>query len=107
MLLTMIVKVNIWKFDEGIYIKEIDLAISRPDKEIEPSISQAAPGAIALAGPKGVAASAPRGTALVGRGGLAVSSPQATAVAGPSKTESGEKTKNTKKIKWREIFLLN
>lgn len=59
----------------------------------EPSISQAQPGAIALAGPGGVAAAAPRGTALVGQGGLAVASPQATAVAGPSKDDAGEKRK--------------
>lgn len=60
----------------------------------EPSISQAQPGAIALAGPGGVAASAPRGTALVGNGGLAISSPQATAVAGPTREEQSPQKKN-------------
>lgn len=69
---------------------------SKPQKESEPSTAQAAPGAIALAGPGGVADAAPRGTALVGKGGLAVSSPQATAVAGPNKNEDKTK-KPTKK----------
>lgn len=64
---------------------------SSDPKNTEPSISQAQPGAIALAGPGGVAGAAPRGTALVGKGGLAVSSPQATAVAGTKKSEEGEK----------------
>ncbi|KAJ8956869.1 hypothetical protein NQ318_014285, partial [Aromia moschata] len=65
-------------------------------KDTEPSTAQAAPGAIALAGPGGVAGAAPRGTALVGRGGLAVSSPQATAVAGTRKSEEKEKNPNSK-----------
>ncbi|KAJ8918416.1 hypothetical protein NQ315_008113 [Exocentrus adspersus] len=64
---------------------------SSSQKEPEPSTAQAAPGAIALAGPGGVAGAAPRGTALVGRGGLAVSSPQATAVAGTKKNEDKSK----------------
>lgn len=53
----------------------------------QPTIAQAQPGAIALAGPGGVAAAAPRGTSFVGRGGVAVSSPQATAVAGPARDQ--------------------
>ncbi|XP_018570314.1 uncharacterized protein LOC108910241 [Anoplophora glabripennis] len=72
-----------------------DNEASSPQKESEPSTAQAAPGAIALAGPGGVAGAAPKGTALVGRGGLAISSPQATAVAGPTKNE--EKTKKSTK----------
>ncbi|KAJ8930697.1 hypothetical protein NQ314_016462 [Rhamnusium bicolor] len=72
--------------------------IPNPQKAPEPSTAQAAPGAIALAGPGGVAGAAPRGTALVGKGGLAVASPQATAVAGPSKPEEKDK-KSTRKTK--------
>lgn len=70
---------------------------SNPGKESEPSTAQAAPGAIALAGPGGVAGAAPRGTALVGKGGLAVSSPQATAVAGPTPNKNEGKTKKSTK----------
>lgn len=54
----------------------------QPEKSSDPSTAQAAPGAIALAGPGGVAGAAPKATALAGKGGLAISSPQATAVAG-------------------------
>lgn len=53
-------------------------------EEEGPSIAQAKPQAISLAGPGGVAAAAPVGTALVGPGGMALSAPSATAVAGPS-----------------------
>lgn len=74
-----------------------DVTASSPLKESEPSTAQAAPGAIALAGPGGVAGAAPRGTALVGKGGLAISSPQATAVAGPPSNKNEEKTKKSTK----------
>lgn len=73
------------------------LASPSPSTPTEPSISQAQPGAIALAGPGGVAAAAPRATALVGDGGLAVSSPQATAVAGPTRDEQPPQKKNNRK----------
>nr|CAI5833359.1 unnamed protein product [Callosobruchus analis] len=53
----------------------------------DPSTAQAAPGAIAIAGPGGVAGASPKATALAGKGGLAVSSPQATAVAGTETTK--------------------
>ncbi|XP_075232596.1 uncharacterized protein LOC142330984 isoform X2 [Lycorma delicatula] len=49
-----------------------------------PSIAQAKPQAISLAGRGGVAAAAPVGTAVVGPGGMALSAPSATAVAGPT-----------------------
>ncbi|XP_071455750.1 fibrous sheath CABYR-binding protein [Hetaerina americana] len=49
-----------------------------------PSVAQAKPAAIALAGVGGVAAAAPTATAVVGANGLAVSAPSATAIAGPS-----------------------
>nr|CAH7712726.1 unnamed protein product [Callosobruchus chinensis] len=67
---------------------------SRSDSEKEdseptgdPSTAQAAPGAIAIAGPGGVAGASPKATALAGKRGLAVSSPQATAVAGTETTK--------------------
>lgn len=47
-----------------------------------PSIAQAKPKGIAMAGHGGVASASPVGTALVGPGGMAVSAPEATAVAG-------------------------
>ncbi|KAG5889595.1 hypothetical protein JTB14_024016 [Gonioctena quinquepunctata] len=68
---------------------------SRPDKSPEPSTAQAAPGAVALAGPGGVAGASPRATSIVGKGGVAVSNPQATAVAGTRK-EEGKKEKDEK-----------
>lgn len=61
--------------------------------DTEPSIAQAAPGGIALAGVGGVASVAPRGTALAGDKGLAVSSPRATAVAGPNNDTQDKPTK--------------
>ncbi|XP_063903118.1 uncharacterized protein LOC135122691 isoform X2 [Zophobas morio] len=73
--------------------------VSAADKLSEPTIAQAQPGAIALAGPGGVAAAAPRGTAFVGKDGVAVSSPQATAVAGPSRDEIVEEEKKKKQSK--------
>lgn len=49
----------------------------------DPSIAQAKPTAIAVAGAGGVASSSPRATAVAaGNGGLAVASPTATAVSG-------------------------
>lgn len=60
--------------------------------EEEPSLAQAQPSAVALAGIGGVAATAPRGTALVGDKGLAVANPHATAVAGPEKSNKEKKT---------------
>ncbi|XP_022189548.2 uncharacterized protein LOC111048013 isoform X1 [Nilaparvata lugens] len=57
---------------------------SSEHEEVGPSIAQAKPQAISLAGPGGVAAAAPVGTALVGPGGMALSAPHATAVAGPT-----------------------
>uniref|UniRef100_T1IA70 DUF4774 domain-containing protein n=1 Tax=Rhodnius prolixus TaxID=13249 RepID=T1IA70_RHOPR len=57
-----------------------------------PSIAQAKPQAVSVAGPGGVAAAAPVGTAIVGPGGMALSAPQATAVAG-TKTKPGSNEK--------------
>lgn len=54
-----------------------------------PTVAQAKPKAIALAGPGGVAAASPVGTALVGPGGMALSAPEATAVAGVKGASSG------------------
>ncbi|XP_072394243.1 uncharacterized protein [Diabrotica undecimpunctata] len=79
-----------------------DAVATQPDptvpaeKSPEPGTAQAAPGAIALAGPGGIAGAAPRGTALAGKGGLAVSSPQATAIAGTKKEEKAEKADKEK-----------
>lgn len=56
---------------------------------VGPTVAQAKPKAIALAGPGGVAAAAPVGTALVGPGGMALSAPEATAVAGVKGASSG------------------
>lgn len=71
------------------------MVASTTKKPEEPSLSQADPAAIAVAGVGGVAEAAPRGTALTGNKGLAVSSPKATAIAGPKadEEESNEKPK--------------
>nr|ATU83042.1 secreted hypothetical protein [Pristhesancus plagipennis] len=58
-------------------------------EELGPSIAQAKPQAVSVAGPGGVAAAAPVGTAIVGPGGMALSAPQATAVAGTKPKPSG------------------
>ncbi|CAH1997441.1 unnamed protein product [Acanthoscelides obtectus] len=57
----------------------------------DPSTAQAAPGAVAIAGPGGVAGASPKATALAGKRGLAVSSPHATAVAGTEGTKHGRR----------------
>ncbi|KAF2884194.1 hypothetical protein ILUMI_21976 [Ignelater luminosus] len=82
----------------------IDAKVQDDDKESEevtpsskaeqPSLSQAQPAAIALAGKGGVASAGPRGTALAGKKGLAVARPQATAVAGPTKEENDSESKS-------------
>lgn len=64
---------------------------SQSIKSSDPSTAQASPGAVALAGPGGVAGAAPKATALAGKGGLAVSSPQATAVAGTKREKDTKK----------------
>lgn len=78
-----------------------EAVVQTPRKTQQSSLSQAGPGAIALAGEGGVAAASPRGTAFVGKEGLAVSSPKATAIAGPEKesknVEFGAK-KDKKKV---------
>uniref|UniRef100_A0A2Y9D483 Uncharacterized protein n=1 Tax=Pediculus humanus subsp. corporis TaxID=121224 RepID=A0A2Y9D483_PEDHC len=51
-------------------------------QELQPSIAQSKPSAIALAGLGGIAQASPMGTAVVGQGGLAVSAPSGTAIAG-------------------------
>ncbi|XP_045469951.1 uncharacterized protein LOC123677467 [Harmonia axyridis] len=84
-------------------------AISVPAKQQEqPSLAQAEPGAIALAGPGGVASSGPRATALVGKEGMAVSSPKATAIAGPAdeteKEDEQDSKKDPKKDKKEKYF---
>ncbi|KAK9512557.1 hypothetical protein O3M35_000954 [Rhynocoris fuscipes] len=58
-------------------------------EELGPSIAQAKPQAVSVAGPGGVAAAAPVGTAIVGPGGMALSAPQATAVAGTKPKPTG------------------
>ncbi|BET00667.1 Hypothetical protein NTJ_13483 [Nesidiocoris tenuis] len=63
-------------------------------EEIGPSIAQAKPQAVSVAGVGGVAAAAPVGTAIVGPGGMALSAPTATAVAG-TKPRPGDKTKSS------------
>lgn len=57
-------------------------APGEPVMNEEPSIAQAKPTGIALAGRGGVASSKPVATALVGDGGLALSAPSATAISG-------------------------
>lgn len=57
----------------------------------EPSVAQAKPTGIALAGKGGVASSAPIGTAVAGDGGLALASPSATAVSGDFSDDEEEK----------------
>ncbi|KAL1138695.1 hypothetical protein AAG570_008757 [Ranatra chinensis] len=52
------------------------------NQDLGPSIAQAKPHAVSVAGPGGVASAAPVGTAVVGAGGMALSAPSATAVAG-------------------------
>ncbi|XP_044751059.1 uncharacterized protein LOC123311264 [Coccinella septempunctata] len=95
------------KFDDD--SKESE-AISVPAKQPrEPSLAQAEPGAIALAGVGGVAESGPRATALVGKDGMAVSSPKATAIAGPADNEEKEEEeqdskKDPKKDKKEKYF---
>ncbi|KAF6212299.1 hypothetical protein GE061_012821 [Apolygus lucorum] len=66
---------------------------SSSSEEIGPSIAQAKPQAVSVAGPGGVAAAAPVGTAIVGPGGMALSAPTATAVAG-TKPKPSDKTKS-------------
>lgn len=59
----------------------------------EPSIAQAKPSGIALAGRGGVASAKPVATALVGDGGLALSAPSATAISGDFNDEDDEENK--------------
>lgn len=59
----------------------------------EPSIAQAKPSGIALAGRGGVASSKPLATALVGDGGLALSAPSATAISGDFSDEDDVENK--------------
>lgn len=58
--------------------------------ESEPSIAQAKPAALAIAGKGGLASAAPVSTAVVGEGGIASAAPEATAVSG-AVVEDGEK----------------
>lgn len=78
------------------FFSDISLPIA---KSSDPSTAQATPGAIALAGPGGVAGAAPKATALVGKGGLAVSSPKATAIAGTREEVKVEKETKVKQDK--------
>lgn len=48
----------------------------------EPSVAQASPSGLAIAGPGGVASSQPSATAVTGDGGISLASPKATAIAG-------------------------
>lgn len=72
--------------DENTFAFEAkDTSAAAPGEPVmseEPSIAQAKPSAIALAGRGGVASAKPVATALVGDGGLALSAPSATAVSG-------------------------
>ncbi|KAL3281230.1 hypothetical protein HHI36_004444 [Cryptolaemus montrouzieri] len=77
-----------------------DEAASTPTKRpLEPSFAQAGPGAIALAGPGGVAAAGPKATAFAGKEGMAVSSPKATAIAGPAEEQEDEDQEAKKELK--------
>ncbi|XP_014275227.1 antigen LPMC-61 [Halyomorpha halys] len=67
-------------------------------EEIGPSIAQAKPQAISVAGPGGVAAAAPVGTAVVGPGGMALSAPSATALAG-TKPRPGQQPGQATKLR--------
>lgn len=66
-------------------------APGEPMMSEEPSIAQAKPTGIALAGRGGVASSKPVATALVGDGGLALSAPSAIAVSGDYEDDAEDK----------------
>lgn len=68
-------------------------APGEPMMSEEPSIAQAKPSGIALAGRGGVASSKPVATALVGDGGLALSAPSATAISGDFSDEDDVENK--------------
>lgn len=68
-------------------------APGEPMMSEEPSIAQAKPSGIALAGRGGVASSKPVATALVGDGGLALSAPSATAISGDFSDEDDDENK--------------
>lgn len=48
----------------------------------DPSVAQAAPAGLSIAGPGGVASSQPTATAVSGSYGIALASPKATSIAG-------------------------
>ncbi|XP_077287858.1 uncharacterized protein LOC143912153 [Arctopsyche grandis] len=77
--------------------KKEKVEIVHADLKSSPSLAQAAPHGVAVAGEGGSAQSSPSGSAVAGPAGLAVSDPVATALAGPYLTKSSVKDEKKEK----------